>query len=238
MRRLHQIARGDLQRLRQGVIQRLRRIAAFGAGTVFCPQMGGVMARDQREGGLPFIGHPPAEDRGQRALGIQINHQHAVAVQRRRHRQMRTGRGLADAALEIGHGDDLGGQAFGAVGQVVAVARALGPEMRTQAQHLIQGEPFRAAFGFGPPLRQAWVLLQHAAEMRGCDRDQIAGDLPCRKETQAFAPLGIKPARGQICPALIAGRRNCRQILGAQRRRQFRQSRVQWYVEIGRQIGG
>jgi hypothetical protein len=101
---------------------------------------------------------PAAEDRGHRALAVEIDHQHPVAVERGRHRQMRRGRGLADAALEIGHRHDLGGQARGAVGRY---SLALEPPRRRNAraaQHLVEGEPLRAALGLGPALRQVGVL--------------------------------------------------------------------------------
>ena len=168
--------------------------------------MGGVVAPQQREHGLPFIRHGAAKDRGHRALAVQIYHQHLVAIQCRRHRQMRAGRGLADAALEVGDGGDLGGQAFRAVGQVFLGLGADGGEMGAQAQHLIQREPFRTGLGFRAALRQIGVGFQHPAEMRGRDRDQIFGDFPGRKLPQHLAAFGVHPPAGQIIAAPRAGR--------------------------------
>ena len=108
----------DRQRLGQGFVKRQRRITAIHPAVILGPQMAGIMARQQRKHGLPFIRHPPAEHRGHRRLAVEIDHQHLVAIQRRRHRQMRRRRGLADPALEVGHRHHLGRQADRAVGQV------------------------------------------------------------------------------------------------------------------------
>ena len=136
------------------------------------------MPGDQRKHRLPFVRHPPAEDRGHGSLAVEIDHQNAVAVQGGRHGQMRGGRGLADTALEIRHRHDLGGQVLGPVGQVLLGAGAFSGEMRAQSQHLVQGEPFCPGFRLASALGQIGVQLQHAAEMRGGDRNEIASDFP------------------------------------------------------------
>ena len=146
---------------------------------------------------------------------------------------MRRGRGLADTALEIGHRDDLGRQALGAVGAVILRLRSLRREKAAQAQHLVQGEPLGAALGFRTALGQIRIGLQHPAEMRLGHRDQIAGDLPGREQAQRFAPGLVHAAAGQVGAAAGAGGGDLGKAFGAGRRLQLGQGGVGIDVEIG-----
>ena len=170
------------------------RLAALGAAAVLGLQPEGEVARDEREDGVPFRGDLAAEDRGHRALAVEVDHQHPVAVEGGRHGEVRRGRGLADAALEVGDGGDLGRQALRAVGAVFLGAAAFGGEMRAQPQHLVEGEPLGAAVGLAPALGEGGVGAQHPAEMRRRHRDQVPGDLPGGEAPQRAA---ARPPRGR-----------------------------------------
>ena len=65
-------------------------------------------------GGYIAIGQQP-EQRCQARLRVQIDHEHAVALQREVLTQMHGRAGLAHAALEVGHADDAGRRAWRAV---------------------------------------------------------------------------------------------------------------------------
>ena len=105
--------------------------------------------------------------------------------------------------------------------------------MGAQALHFVQGEPFGACLGLGPALRQVGVLAQHAAEMLGCHRDQIAGDFPCGKQPQLALAVFLKaPADQILAPPAIVGR-DPGQAFGSGRIVQHRQGPVGRDVEIG-----
>ena len=191
---LDHVLAGLGQRGLQHLVERLGLVAALDPAAVLLAQPERVVARDQREHRAPFVGDPATEQRGHRALAVEVDDQHPVAVERRRHRQMRRGRGLADAALEVGDRRDLGRQARRPPGPVFLGAAALGGEMRAQPQHLVEGEPAGAACGLGAALRQLGVGAQHPAEVRRRHRDQVAGDLPGREQPQ---PLGLARRRGR-----------------------------------------
>ena len=63
--------------------------------------------------------------------------------------------------------------------------------------------------------------------------DQVTGDFPGRKQPQAFLPLFIHPARGEIGASLRTGLRDPRKTRSRERRVQFRQRRIGVDVEIG-----
>ncbi|CUH59985.1 hypothetical protein THS5294_01274 [Thalassobacter stenotrophicus] len=86
---LDQIAGAHAQSLGQGVVHGNGRLAPVHAALVVGLQMFGVMARKQREHGLPFVLNLTAKDRRHGALAIEVDHQHLVAIKGRRHRQMR-----------------------------------------------------------------------------------------------------------------------------------------------------
>ena len=219
----------------QHLVERLGLVAALDAAAVLLAQPERVVARDQREHRAPFVGDPAAEQRGHRALAVEVDDQHPVAVERRRHRQMRRGRGLADAALEVGDRRDLGRQARRPPGPVFLGAAALGGEMRPQPQHLVEGEPAGAACGLGAALRQLGVGAQHPSEVRRRHRDQVAGDLPGREQPQ---PLGLalaEAARREVGAAAGAGLGDRREVAGADRASELGQRRVGADTEIGRQ---
>ena len=236
VRLLHEVGRSDLQCLGQGLIQRNRGFSPVEPPLVLGPQMGGVMPCQQRKDGAPFIRYPPPEDRGHRTLAIEVDHQHPVAVERCRHREMGRCRGLADAALEVRDGHDLGRQALGPPGQVLLGARSFGGEMRAQSQHLVQREPLGPALAFRPPLRQVGIELEHAAEMLGGNGDQVFRDLPGREQPQLLAPLGIHAPARQIGPALCAGGRHSGKLRRVHRSPQLCQGHVGVDVEIGRLV--
>ena len=209
-------------------------MTASGAHPVFGLQGAGVILGDQRKHRLPFVHDLPAQDRGHRALAVHVDHQHLVTIQGGGHRQMGAGGGLARAALEIGHGDDLGGQAFGPVGQVFLLRRAFGGEMGAQAKHLFQREPFGPGFAFA--LGQVLMGAQHAAQMGGGDRDQVFGDFPQRKSPQAFLAVRRIAAPGQIIAPLGAKGRGLGKARGIDLRPEFRggAGRVKVVIGLGR----
>ena len=144
---LDQVGGLDLQGFHQRVIEGQGTFAPVHPTLVVGPQMGGVMPRDQRKHRRPFIRHATAKDRGHRALTVEVDDQHAVAIQRGRHRKMCASGGLAHAPLEIGNRHDLGGQLLWAPRQVVLRFRPLGREMCPQDQHVVKTEPLRPALG-------------------------------------------------------------------------------------------
>ncbi len=187
------VGRGDLQRLGQRLVERHGASPRSIRRWFSSCRWRRVMPGEQRKDRAPFVLDPGAEDRGHRALAVEVDHQHPVAVERRRHRQMRGGRGLADAALEVRHRHDLGGQPLGAVGQVLLGLGPLGAEMGAQAQHLVEGEPLRAALGLGRGPGQVGVGAQHAAEMRGRDRDQVLVISQVENRRSRFSPPSSRP---------------------------------------------
>ena len=176
-----------------------------------------------------------AEHRGHRALAVEVDDQHPVAVERGGHREMRGRGGLADPALEVRHRHDLGRQPGRAPGAVFLGAAALGGEMRAQAQHLVEGEPFRAPGGLGPALRQGGVGAEHPAEMRGRHRDQVFGDLPGGEQPQAPPAVRVMAAGDEIPPAFGAAPGDLGEVRRAHRRPQLGERLVGRDVEIRRQ---
>ncbi len=199
--------------------------------------MAGIMARQQRKDGLPLIRYPAAENRGHRALAVEVDHQHPVAVERRRHRELGAGRGLADAALEIGDGSDLGRQPLWPVGAVFLGLGAFRGKMGAQAQNLVEGEPLGAALGFRQALRQIGIGLQNPAEMRGRHRDQVAGDLPGREQPQLLVPVLFEAAAGKVIAPARAGIGDAGEIPGAGGGIEIGKGGVGVDVEIGGQVG-
>ena len=222
------------------LLERLRRVAALDPAAVLLAQADGVVAGDQREDRAPFVLDPAAEDRGHRALAVEVDDQHPVAVEGRGHREVRGGRGLADAALEVGDGADFRRQPRGAVGAVLLGAAALGGEVRPEPQHLVEGEPARPAFGLGVALRQLGVGAQHPAEVGRGHRDQVAGDLPGGEEPEPLAAVRLVAARHQVGAAAGAGARDFGEVAGAGRRVEIGQRRVWRDAEVGRRrrVGG
>ena len=176
--RLRQIARRELQSLAERLVEGLGRLPPTLPCPVLLALIFAVVTRQKREGRLPFILDTAPEDRRHRSLAVEIDHQHPVAIKCRRHRQMRRSRGFTNATFEIGHGHNLGGQTFGAVGQVVLRLRALCRKMGPQLQDIIKCEPLCPALGFCGALGQVGVLTQHTAEMGRRYGDQVACDLP------------------------------------------------------------
>ena len=194
----------------------------------------GVILGEQGEDGGPFIRHLAAHDRGHGALAVEVDHQHLVTIQRRRHRQMRRSRGLADAALEIGDRRDLGGQALGPVGQVFLGGHALGREMVSQRNHLLEREPFGAVRPFA--LRQVGVVPEHPAEMGGCDGQKVAADFPGGEFAQTLGAIRGIAALGQIGAAPFAKGGGLGESGGIHRLAQFRSGTGGVEVLIGRCI--
>ena len=203
-----------LHRILQRLVQGDGGLSAVEAPLVVGLKVAGIVAGEQGEDGVPFILDLGAEDRRHRPLAVEVHHQHPIAIQRGRHRQMRRGRGLADPALEVGHGDDFRRQAFGPVGQVVLGLRSLRSEEGAQLQHLVEGEPLGAPLGFRGALGQVGVLAQHAAEMRGRDGDQVLGDLPGREGAQTARPVLLQAPLGQVGASGPAGLGNGRKAGG------------------------
>ena len=232
---LDQTGGADRERLRQRLVERQRGIAAALPALVLGVQMAGVVAGQEREHRAPFVGDLAAEDRGHRALAVEIDHQHPVAVECGRHRQMCRGRGLADAALEIRHREDLRRQPGRPPGQIVALRRlaALAAEEAAQAQHLVEGEPFRPGLGFGMALRQLGVGLQHPAQMALGDGDQVAADLPGREAPQMACVPGVEAAARQVLAAGGAGAGEGGKLRRADRLAEARGGPVGVDAEIG-----
>ena len=195
MRRLDDVARRNLEGFGQRVVEGQGGLSAIHPALVVAPQVGGVVPRDQGENRLPFIRDLAAENRGHRALGVQIDHQYPVPVERGRHRQMRRSGRLADPTFEVGDRDDLGGQIRRAPRQVFLGFGSLLTEEDPQAEYLVEGEPFGAVLGLGPTLWQIWILAQDAPKMGLGHGDQIAGDLPGREQAQVAPPILIQSAR-------------------------------------------
>ena len=149
---------------------------------------------------------------------------------------MRGGGGLADPALEIRHGDDLGRQPLGPPGQVVLRLRPLGAEEGAQLQHLVEGEPLGPALRLGGALRQVGVLAQHAAEMGRGDGDQVFRDLPGREGAQAAGAVLLQSATGEVLAPGAAGLRYGGEALGRLGIPERFQRRIGREIEIGGEV--
>ena len=145
---------------------------------------------------------------------------------------MRRGRGLADTALEVGHRNHLGGQAFGPVGAVFLVGGTFRGEMVAQPQGFFQREPFGAA-GAGA-LWQIRVAFQHPPQMGRRNRYQIAADLPGGKLAQVFLALGRQSAFQQIVAAAFGKSRGFCESHGVDRLADTGGGTRRIKVEIGR----
>ena len=193
------------QRLRHRLVERQGRLAPARAQPVLRLHRAGVVLGDEREHRAPLVGDLPAQDRGHRALAVEVDDEHAVAVERRGHREMRGRRGLARPALEVRDRHDLRRQPLGAPGQVGLGRRALRGEIGAQRHHLLEREPARARLALA--LRQLGMRLQDAPKMGGRHRDHVARDLPQREPPQALAAVGrVAAAREVVAPLGAVGR--------------------------------
>ena len=219
----------------EGLVEGEGRVAALDAAAVLGLEAEGVVAGDEREDRVPLAGDLAAEDRGHRALAVEVDDEDAVAVEGGRHREVGGHRGLADAALEVGDGGDLGGQAGRAPRGVGLGAAALGGEVGAQPQDLVEGEPLGAARRLGAALGEGGVGAQDAAEVGLGDRDQVAGDLPGREQAQGLAAAGLEAAAGEVVAAAGAGLGDGGEVAGADRAPELGEGLVGGDAEVGRQ---
>ena len=226
---------GLLQGGVEGFVEGERRLAALDPAAVLGLQPEGVVAGDEGEDRIPLGGDAAAEDRGHRALAVEIDDEHAIAVEGSRHREVGGHRGLADAALEVGDRRDLGRQPGWAPWGVGLGAGPLGGKVGAQAQHLVEGEPLGAARRLGTALGEGGVGAEDAAEVGLGDGDQIAGDLPGREEPQGLAAARLVAAAGEVVATAGAGFGDRREVAGTDRRAELGERLVGGNAEVGRQ---
>ena len=146
---------------------------------------------------------------------------------------MRRRRGLADAALEVGHRQHLRRQALGPIGQVVAAFGPLGGKKGAKPQDVVQGEPLGATLAFVRALRQIRVLPQYPAEMSGRHGDQVLGDLPGRELPERLLPSVVESAACKVVPTATASPGNRREAFRVQGTAQSGERMVRGQSVIG-----
>ena len=187
VRLLDDVGRPDRQRLAERLVERA---LSFGLDD-FAREIAG----DQRECRLPLVLDPPAEERGQRALAVEVDGEHAQALERRRLGQMGGERGLADAALEVRHRDD------------ARLARGVhgwgrgrfAREMARERQRLVEGEAALPA-GLGRPLRQLGPRPQRLEQHPGLDPRHLPRHLGEREPPELLAAVRRMPLAGERVP--------------------------------------
>ena len=123
----------------------------------------------------------------ERRLRVEVHRQHPPALQRRRVREVQRHRGLAGAALEVGHRRAHRAHARRAFRR--QTAPALAPAGADQVQ-FVEREPALAAIGLDRALRQRGVLGQPPAEGGRVNLQDQLRRLPAREAAERLLILG------------------------------------------------